>query len=98
MLFLEQALDLSAAVKADASHLHPRLERVLALVTASRNPNVAGESLAHVAAEVEVLEQEGVGVSKVIAVADFSWFGFSAHDDFEIHDSACLGLLHLDRP
>jgi len=80
MLLLKQTLNLSAAVQADTASLHPRAEQMLALVTAGRGPDMAGESLAHVAAEVEVLEQEGVGLGEVVTIANLAWLGIPPDD------------------
>jgi len=42
LLLLEQPLDLSAAIQANAACLHPALEYILAFVTAGGCPDVAG--------------------------------------------------------
>ena len=41
LLLLEQPLDLSAAIQANAAGLHPLMENILALFTAGGSPDVA---------------------------------------------------------
>ena len=60
VLFLQDALDLSAAVQTDTSGFHPGMKESLTLITARTCPNVTCQSLTHVTAEVEVLQEEGV--------------------------------------
>ena len=98
VLLLEHTLDLSAAVEADASGLHPRVEQALTLFATRTCPDVARESLAHVAAEVEVFEEEGIRLCKVVAIADFYRFSLFTDYDLKVHHFTCLGLFHLNGP
>ena len=98
MLLLEHALDLSAAVEADASGLHSRVEQALTLLATRTCPDVARESLAHVAAEVEVFEEEGIRLREVVAIADLDGLGLFTDYDLKVHHFTCLGLFHLNGP
>ena len=96
MLLREQTLNCGAAVIANTSSFHSSVEQALALTTAHRGENVTRQSLTHVAAEVKVLEKEGVGLIELFAVADVVHFGLLAHDNFEVHYFAGLHVLHLE--
>ena len=57
-IFLEESLNLCAAVEADTSGLHPSVEHLFAIIARRRGPNFRSKSLTEMAAEVKVLEQE----------------------------------------
>ena len=67
-------------------------------MTASACPDVTSQSLAHMAAKVEVFEEEGVRRCEVVTVADLCRFGLFANDHFKVHDFASLCFLHLNSP
>ena len=98
VLFLQDALDLSAAVQTDTSGFHPGMKESLTLITARACPNVTCQSLTHVTAEVEVLQEEGVWLSKTVTVAYIDRFCLLSYDYFKVHDLACFSLLHLNSP
>lgn len=81
---------------ANTTGLHPCVELTLALTAAHRDENVARQTFTHMATEVKVLEQEGVGLIELLAVADVVHFGFFAHDNFEVHYFASLHVFHLE--
>lgn len=91
-------MDLRAAVKADAVSLHACLEHLAALFAVRASPDVARQSLAQLAAEVEVLEQEGIRVVELLEISNILWLRFVAKNNFKVHHPACLRLFHLQGP
>ena len=57
---------------------------------------MARESLAHVTAEVEVFEEEGIRLREVVTIADFYGLGLFTDYHLKVHHFACLCLFHLN--
>ena len=91
-------MDLGTAIETDASGLHPCEEQLLTITAGGGGENVACQSLAEVAAKVEVFENEGVVLGDLLAVADVGRLCLPIHHYFEIHDLPRLVKSHLLRP
>ena len=74
------------------------VEQLLTLITTRAGPNVTGEALTHVATEVEVLEEEGVRLCKVVTIANICRLRFLSDNHLKVHDFSSLCLFHLNGP
>ena len=59
---------------------------------------MTSEPLTHVAAEVEVFEQEAVRLGEVVAVANLGRLRLPSHHNLKVHHLSCLRLLHFHGP
>ena len=78
--------------------LNPGLVLTSALVAVRARPDVARQSLAHLAAVVEVFEQEDVRLAELLEVAHVLRLGLLTKNYFEVHDAASLRFFHLQGP
>jgi len=74
------------------------MKNLLAVLTVRASPDVISQSLAQIATEGKVFEEEGVSLVELFQISNIVRLSFFAHDHFKVHDSSCLCFTHLQCP